>query len=150
MGYGSRHNLRDRGCCRQFCGHRGGQRDESACGEGVEVFSINYGVDPAALFYQVFFGLQDHEGSVERHGDSLGGVNGVAKFAENQHVAALDFDSLYGLFDREYLVLGVAQDPAVGVGVGNLQQAIEGRGGLVSLAHEADHLEFDHAPFRGS
>ena len=62
-------------------------------------------------------------------------------------MAVADFIDLDELFDREHLARGVAQDFALGVGVGGLQQAVESGGGFVAGADEADHLELAGAPF---
>ena len=147
LGDGSRHELGDRGGCRQLRGGRGGQQGDGAGGEGIEVFAVDHGVDAAAQFDQVFVGLQNQEGPVERHGDAHGGVEGVARVAEGQHVAVANFVDLDEFLHREHLARGVAQDLALGVGVGGLQQAVEGRGGFVAGAHEADHLELARTPF---
>ena len=114
LGDGSRHELGDRGGCRQLRGDRGGQQCDGAGGEGIEVFAVDHGVDPAAQFHQVLVGFQNQEGPVERHGDAHGGVQGVARVAEGQHVAVADFVDLDELFDREHLARGVAKDLALG------------------------------------
>ena len=59
LGDGSRHELGDGGGGRQLRGGRGGQQGDGAGGEGIEVFSVNHGVDAAAQFDQVFVGLQN-------------------------------------------------------------------------------------------
>jgi len=147
LGDGSGHELRDGGGCRQLWGGCGGQQGERAGGEGVEVFAVDHGVDAAAQFHHVFVGFQNQEGPVERHGDAHGGVEGVARVAEGEHVAVADFVDLDEFLHREHLARGFPQDLALGVGVGGLQQAVEGRGGFVAGAHEADHLELARAPF---
>ena len=147
LGDGSRHELRDSGGRRQLRGGRGGQQGDGAGGEGIKVFAVDHGVDPAAQFHHVFIGLQNQECPVERHGDAHGGVEGVARVTEGQHVAVANFVDLDELFDREHLARGDAQDLALGVGVGGLQQAVEGRGGFVAGAHEANYLELAGAPF---
>ena len=126
LGDGSRHELRDSGGRRQLRGGRGGQQGDGAGGEGIKVFAVDHGVDPAAQFHHVFIGLQNQECPVERHGDAHGGVEGVARVTEGQHVAVANFVDLDELFDREHLARGVAQDLAFGVGVGGLQQAVQG------------------------
>ena len=80
LGDGARHEFGDGGRGRQLRGHRGGQEGESAGGEGVEVFAVDHGVDPAAQFHHVFVGLQNQEGPVDRHGDAHGGVEGAWLF----------------------------------------------------------------------
>ncbi len=82
-----RHELRDNGGCRQLRGGCGGQQGERSGGEGIEVFAVDHGVDAAAQFHQVFVGFQNQEGPVVRHGDAHGGVEGVARVAEGEHVA---------------------------------------------------------------
>jgi hypothetical protein len=107
LGDGARHELGDRGRRRQLRGHRGGQQGQGAGGEGVEVFAVDHGVDPAAQLHHVFVGLQDQEGPVERHGDAHGGVEGVARVAEGEHMAVADLVDLDELLHRKHLARGV-------------------------------------------
>ncbi len=72
-------------------------------------------------------GFQNQEGPVERHGDTHGGVEGVARVAEGEDVAVADFIDLEELLHREHLARGLPQNLALGVGVGGLQQAVEGQ-----------------------
>ena len=62
-------------------------------------------------------------------------------------MAVANFVDLDELFDREHLARGLAQNLALGGGVRGLQQAVEGRGGFVAGAHEANHLELARTPF---
>ena len=78
LGDGARHELRDGGCRCQLRGGRGGQQGDGAGGEGIEVFAVDHGVNPAAQFHQVLVRLQNQEGPVERHRDAHGRVEGVA------------------------------------------------------------------------
>ncbi len=54
-------------------------KGDGAGGEGIEVFNVDHGVNPAAQFHQILVGLQNQKGPVERQGDAHGCVEGVAR-----------------------------------------------------------------------
>jgi hypothetical protein len=53
----------------------------------ITAAAVSCVVAAAAQFHHVFVGFQNQEGPVERHRDANGGVEGVARVAEDEHVA---------------------------------------------------------------